>query len=71
MLIKQLSEVIDVGKYQIKILRKQHNALYIIIKQLHTKGNVSSVLATKHVLPDPTAPSPYPRTLPRTPIAND
>jgi len=36
----------------------------------HTKGRVSSLLATRHDRPDPTAPSPYPRTLPSPPIEN-
>lgn len=35
----------------------------------HTKGNINSLFATKQDLPVPTAPSPYPRTLPSPPIA--
>lgn len=42
----------------------------VTMKLVLTKGSVSSLLATRQDKPDPTAPSPYPRTLPNPPIAN-
>lgn len=42
----------------------------LFIKLSRTKGRVSSLLATRHDLPDPTAPSPYPLTLPSPPMEN-
>lgn len=42
----------------------------VMMKLVLTKGSVSSLLATRQDKPDPTAPSPYPRTLPNPPIAN-
>lgn len=65
--IKQNKNVLDKGGYK--------SVWFYIIGLLlimlpHTKGSVSSLLATRQDRPDPTAPSPYPRTLPSPPIEN-